>query len=365
MTAPRQRRDPLAWTARRRLDGMLLGRARLTTPAGVVEHLTAVQAQDHRYARWSVAQRTRVPSAVAVDAAFDEGRILRTHVLRPTWHYVAPADLGWLMRLSGPRVQRTNAPKYRQLGLDARVLDRGTELIVAAVADGPRTRQELTAVLERARITTAAERGTYLLMHAELSAAICSGPMRGRQHSYVAFEHRVPDLPVLDRDEALAELAWRYFSTRGPATVEDLAWWSGLTIQDARRGLEAVRHRLETVTVEDRTHWLAGRARPRSPEQQLDLIACYDEIIVSYRQPRNALRHPAAAIVPLQARDGYRHDILLDGRLAGHWRPAPGADGLPAETRTTQPVDRTALDHAVGRFGRFTLGPRRATATDG
>lgn len=335
---------------------MLLGQVHVVTPDRVVQHLTALQAQDDHYARWSVAQRTTSPSAAAVDTAFDDGHILRTHVLRPTWHYVTMADLSWLIRLSGPRVQRTNAPKYRQLELDAAVLNRSTDLIAAAVDGAPKTRQQLTAVLDRAGIAVAGERATYLLMHAELSGAVCSGPRHGRQQTYAAFDQRVPAGPHFDRDQALAELAWRYFSTRGPATIQDFTWWSGLTAHDTRQGLDAVRERLETHVLDDRTFWLAGPTQPQSKGRQVDLIACYDEIVVSYRHPREALRHPLAALAPLQRLKGFQHGILLDGRLVGHWRPAQDGTGSPIETRTAQPVDHSAMERAALRFRQFAAG---------
>ena len=156
------------------------------TPAEVVGHLTAMQAQDHPYARWSVAQRMAGPAAAnarAVDAAFDEGQFLRTHVLRPTWHYVEAKDLRWLMGVSGPRVDAGCARYFEQLGLDGRTLGRSNELIARSVADGPRTRREIAAYLEQHGISTEGLRATYVLLHAELTSVVCSGPKRGKQHT--------------------------------------------------------------------------------------------------------------------------------------------------------------------------------------
>ncbi|HLI50339.1 MAG TPA: crosslink repair DNA glycosylase YcaQ family protein, partial [Thermomicrobiaceae bacterium] len=185
--------DTAAWTARRRLQGLLLRGSRAGSPGGVVRQLTAVQAQVHGYARWSVAQRNEgQPSASVVDSAFDEGSILRTHVLRPTWHYVAASDLGWLMRLSGPRVEAGNASMYRNLELDAGTFERTNALIAAYVEEGPRTRDELFAMLESHGVSTPNNRGVHMLMHAELTSVICSGPMRGKQHTYAAFNQRAP-----------------------------------------------------------------------------------------------------------------------------------------------------------------------------
>src|SRR5262249_6865295 len=152
-----------------------------------VGRLVAMQGQEHAYARWSVAQRAAgSPDGGMLDADFDAGRFLRTHVLRPTWHYVAPEDLGWLIALSGPIVDARNARRYRELELDAATLRTANDVMAGAVAAGPRTRHQLGAELERRGIAVTGQRLPYLLMHAELRAVLCSGPMVGRQHTYAA-----------------------------------------------------------------------------------------------------------------------------------------------------------------------------------
>jgi hypothetical protein len=348
--------DHRDWIAQRRLRGLLLRGTGPTTPEEVVGQLTAMQAQEHAYARWSVAQRTAgSPSASAVDAAFDEGRILRTHVLRPTWHYVAASNLRRLMALSGPRVDAANARRYHELGLDAPTLNRSNDLIAQAVAGGALTRRELAAILERHDIATAGERITYMLMHAELTAVICSGPMRGTQHTYAAFDQRVPAGPDLEADEALAELAWRYFSTRGPATLNDFSWWAGLRAPEARRGLQMVQSRLASQQIDGRTYWLSDQGTHRS-SPRIDLVQCYDEVIISYNQSRDVLHTPSASFPVPRHLDGFQHVLLLDGRLLGHWRTNMDPDGVRIQTRTSAALNRKAqlaLGHAIGRYQRF------------
>jgi len=178
--------------ARMRMGAQRLWGAGFDAPEDAVSWLTAVQAQEHWYARWSVGQRTRRANAEIVDAAFDDGDILRTHVLRPTWHYVAATDLRWLMQLSGPQVTAANARRHGELGLDATVLNRTNDLIAEAVAHGHLTRRELGQMLERHRIPVDGQRLAYIVMHAELTAVVCSGAMRGKQHAYAPFDERVP-----------------------------------------------------------------------------------------------------------------------------------------------------------------------------
>jgi hypothetical protein len=352
----RIRGDLHGWIAGQRLAGLLLRGPEPGGPAAAVGHLTALQAQEHGYARWSVAQRTAgSPAAPEIDSAFDSGRILRTHVLRPTWHYVSPADLGWLMRLSGPRVNAGNARRYGELGLDGPTLARADQVIASAVQPRPQTRRELAAALEAGGISAEGQRIAYMLMHAELTAVICSGPMRGKQHTYAPFGQRVPGRAGPEGDEALAELAWRYFSTRGPATLADFTWWSGLRAADTRRGLEIARPRLSCHDDGRRRYWFADRGFPR-PARRADLVQCFDELIISYSLTRDVLCTDSVTFPVPRHIDGFSHVLVLDGRLLGHWRQRPGRGGLQVETRAGRPLDaaeRAAVNDAAERYLRF------------
>ncbi len=344
-----------------RLHGLLLRGSAMATPAEVVSHLTAVQAQDHPYARWSVAQRlTGPPMAKAVDAAFDEGLFLRTHVLRPTWHYVAAADLGWMMRVSGPRVDAGCARQYALLGLDDHTLGKSNEVIAQSVSAGPRTRRELAADLERHGISTAGLRATHILLHVELTSVVCSGPKQGKQHTYAAFDQRAGAGQGPEGEEALGELAWRYFSTRGPATVRDFSWWAGLKSPEARAGLEAARSRLAAHEVDGRTYWFAERDAPRSSgsrtrKPRVDLLQCFDEMVVSYGETRHLMETEFTRFPFLSRGEGFSHVLLLDGRLLGHWR-TPGGDPSGLETRLDRTLDESeqaALEVATERYRQF------------
>jgi hypothetical protein len=328
----------------------------LDTPAEVVRSLTAVQSQEHWYARWSLGQRMRHASAQEVDRAFDDGQFLRTHVLRPTWHYVAAADLGWLMELSGPRVDASNATRYRELELDHDTLSRANDLIAAAVTGGDRTRRELGEALARAGISTDGQRLAHIVMHAELTRVVCSGAMRGKQHTYASFDARVPSRAGPRGEQALAELASRFFGTRGPATVRDFAWWSGLAMAHARRGHEIARAGLERREVDGRDYWFRERRGRRPPGPRVDLVQCFDGTIISYRESRDVLQTARVGFRVPDVVDGFSHVLLLDGRLLGHWRVARGTTGERVETNVRTRLtaeERAALDAAVERFTRF------------
>jgi hypothetical protein len=330
--------------------------SKLQSPESVVAHLTAMQSQEHAFARWSVAQRIEgTVKAADVDRAFDDGDILRTHVLRPTWHYVARRDLRWLMALSGPRVLARTVRRRRDLELDARTLARANEVIADAVEQGPRTRADLGQILERNGVSVDGQRLTHILMHAELTGTICSGPMRGKRHTYAHFDDRVPAGRAITDDEAIAELTRRYFTTRGPATLKDFVWWSGLSAPDARRGIEMANEHLSSQSLGGRTYWFVAATAPRA-RHRVDLVQCYDEVIISYSESRDVLQTPQAAFPVPGHLDGFSHVVLVNGRLAGHWRPASRKSGPAVETRIPTPLDRNeqrAVTTQLERYRRF------------
>jgi hypothetical protein len=345
--------------AARRLQNQRLVGAGPASPTDAVRWLGAVQAQDYPGAKWALAQRTRGWDSEALDRAFDDGAILRTHVMRPTWHFVAPDDIRWLLELTGPRVKAGSAHRYRQLELDEATRRRSDDILAEGVAGRPRTRQELGDVLAAAGIEPTGQRLPHLISHAELGGLICSGPMRGRQHTYALLEERAPSARTLPREEAVAELVRRYFASHGPATLHDFAWWSGLTTADGRRGLAALGRDVEPATVDGKTYWTADpRPQPTSARRPIvHLLPNYDEHLVAYRDHGPSL-HPSArsryvgridlAVGP--------HSVVVDGLVVGGWRRV--TEKHRTVVRASLVVDlseaqRAALDAAVERFGEF------------
>ncbi|MGD9903383.1 MAG: winged helix DNA-binding domain-containing protein [Vicinamibacterales bacterium] len=316
-------------------------------PEDVVAWLGAVQSQDYAGAAWAIALRAPTATAAAIDRAFDAGRILRTHLLRPTWHFVAPADLRWMLALTGPRVKARLAPYDRHLEIDGRLLARARRVVEGALAGGRHlTRDELAEQLRRrGRIDVRGQRLAHVVMHLEQDAVVCSGPRRGRQFTYALLEERVPRAPTFTRAGALAELARRYFRSHGPATVHDFAWWSGLAMADARRGAATV----DTALV---------LATPPSPERVAGahfLLPNYDEYLIAYR-------HRDAVIDPDRARNfgiftttEFPHQVVLGGRVAGSWRRTIGPrDASLAVTFYRPPTtrERAALARQAAQYAR-------------
>lgn len=318
--------------------------------------LTAAQAQELPYAKWSLGQRTKGATRAALDRAFDDGKILRTHILRPTWHFVAPQDLRWLMRLSGPRVNAGNARRYVELGLDAKTLRRTNDLIADAVSERHLTRRELAAVLARKRVDTDGQRMAYIMSRAELDSVVCSGAMNGKQQTYALFDDRVPAKKGPDGEAALAELARRYFTARGPATLKDFVWWSGLATRDARSAIASIERDLDSLVVDDRTYWFGEASSRQGPNPRADLVQCYDETIISYTESRKDVLAASGRLAAPLSVDGFMHAILFDARLLGRWRVATKRDGVKIETqidRKLTAAQRKAVDEAIERYLAF------------
>ncbi len=253
--------------------------------AAVVEQLVAVQAQDYAGAKWALGLRLRGSDEKQIEKAFNEGQILRTHLLRPTWHFVLPRDIRWLLELTGPRVAALNAGMQRKAGLDAAVFRKAERVLSAALSGGTHlTRDELRIELKRAGLRTEGEfRFAYLLMHAEVVGLICSGPRRGKQFTYALLDERAPAARTYDREQALVELTRRYFLSRGPATPHDFAKWSGLTLADARLGLEHLRRHLHKELFEGQEYWFGEPVKSTRMASPGHLLSVFDEYVSSYK----------------------------------------------------------------------------------
>ena len=353
--------------ARQRLAGQDLIAPTRNQPRDVVARLGAMQAQDFAGAKWAIGLRTRGLKDADVERAFNDGDIIRTHVLRPTWQFVAPGDLRWMLTLTGPRVHALSAGRYRELGLDPAVFRRSRTVLEKALRDGRHlTRTELARAYQRARIETKTpQRLVYLLANAELDGLICSGPRIGKQHTYALLEERVPRSGLVGRDEALLDLTVRYFTTRGPATLNDFAWWSGLTVADGKRGVEQARSRLEQVTIEGRAYWRGEGQRDDLPETGTALLLPnYDEYFIGFKD-RSAIGEAVAqSKVKLPAGAFLAHIVVVDGQVAGGWKRAmeknaARVDLTPLATRT--PGAQRAIAAAAEQFGRFLGVPVKCT----
>jgi Protein of unknown function (DUF1006). len=334
-------------------------------PEEVVSWFGAVQAQEFAEAKWALGLRMAAGVTDAdVERAFAEGAILRTHVLRPTWHFVAPADIRWMLALTGPRVNAVNASLARKLGVDDAVFAKSNDTLARALAGGKQlTRAELADALRRAGVEIS--EGVHLsllVMRAELDGVICSGARRGKQFTYALLDERVPPAPSLSREEARAELVRRYFTSHGPATLRDFAWWSGLTLADARAGVAAVGDRLTAREGTDGATYFMSLEDAPAPEAEealrtTYLLPAFDEYTVAYRE-RGALVAPEHAA---EAKTRLLDPVVVEGgRAVGTWRKrhAAGRGGVRIEAAPFTPgaLNAAAFEAAAARYRAFAAG---------
>jgi hypothetical protein len=342
-----------------RLAHQHLIRSALKDPADVVASLGAVQSQDFAGGKWALSIRTKNdPPDSLIEQAFDEGRILRTHILRPTWHFVHPADIRWILQLTAPRVHAFNAYMYRQLELDKAVFQKSNKVIIKSLEGNKYlTRVELGTAIKKAGIIANNLRLTYLMMYPELEGILCSGPRRGKQFTYALIEERVPQVRSLSRDQALAELTKRYFNTRGPATLQDFSWWSGLTVADARKGMDSVKSQFISEVMGEKPYWFPASmktAKVRSPLAHL--LPNYDEYFIGFKD-RNAIGETVRnAGVNIGHAAFLAHVISLDGQLIGGWKRMIEKKNVNVElnlvVKITRDQKQAVLD-ATERFGKF------------
>ncbi|MEP6764692.1 MAG: winged helix DNA-binding domain-containing protein [Gemmatimonadaceae bacterium] len=318
----------------RRLGSQRVGLRQFGQPAEVVNWLVASQAQDYSGAKWSIGLRMRAAidangdqrahgnSDRVVERAFADGDILRTHLLRPTWHFVTPADIRWLLMLSGEKILKQSEPYHKRVELDTKTFLRCERLLVKALEGGTQmSREDVRELFERNRVITKGElRFSYMLMHAELKGVICSGARDGKSFSYALLDERARNARVLNREEALAELALRFFTSRGPANEYDLAKWSNLTLTEARSGLSGVKDKLQSETIGGITYWSSANSRVEDKKaSKVFLFSIFDEFVSSYKNRMGAA--PAEIGRKLVAMgNALTGIIVVDGRIVGTWK---------------------------------------------
>lgn len=342
-----------------RLRSQRIAGARLGDPGEVVAWMGAVQAQDYLAALWALGIRMEgTAREEAVEKAVAGRAVVRTWPLRGTLHFVAPADVRWMLALLASRTIAGRRARYRQLELDQAVFDRGRDLITNALEGGRQlTRGALFERLEGAGIATANQRGIHILQRLALDGLLCFASREGKQQTFALLEEWAPPAGTLDRDEALAELAARYFTSHGPATLQDFTWWSGLSVADARKGIGLAGPRLEQETADGRSCWLSATApemKPGTESPAAYLLPAFDEYIIAYKD-RGAVLDPVHG--GLMSSNGIFYPaIIVDGRVAGTWTRSFQKKSVVITLSPFAPLkkrERQAVAAAAERYGAF------------
>jgi hypothetical protein len=294
-------------------------------------------------------------SEEVIEQAITEGKILRTHLLRPTWHFVLPQDIRWLLTLTAPRINAINAAMSKKFELTDHIFAKSNAALEKALAGNRQlTRPELVNVFEQAGIATDELRFTILLMRAELDQVICSGARIGKQFTYALLDDRAPLTPVLTHEEALTKLARGYFNSRGPATLYDFANWSGLTLTDAGIGLEHIKSQLISDVIDGRTYWMPDSITDLpSPKTKAYLLPAFDEFAIAYKD-RDALVNPEYL---KQARHViFDPAIVVDNQVVGTWKRTLKAKSVDINLNLFGSLNKTqekAVEVATSKYRKF------------
>ncbi|OJW81065.1 MAG: hypothetical protein BGO69_03095 [Bacteroidetes bacterium 46-16] len=326
-------------------------------PGDMVTYLGAVQAQDYNAAKWALGLRLAKATDSGIEQAFNKGEIIRTHILRPTWHFVAPADLRWMLQLTAPRIKILSKYQHSRLELDDKLFLKSNKIIAKALqAKGPLLRNDLIEALGKAKIPIGEQRFIHIMMRAELDGIVCSGPRVGKQFTYALLDERVPPSVAISRQESLAKLALKYFCSHGPASVTDFGWWSGLTMADAKEGLALVKNELVQVSCEGKIYWMSKDvASLPAPAFAIYLLPAYDEYLISYAG-RNAMIDEKHFRTVATSNGIFNPVLIVRGRVAGLWKRSISRNIMDIEVNTFAPLPASSmgkLRKAIHRYEQF------------
>jgi hypothetical protein len=344
--------------ARLRLRNQHIASSTLTKPEEVVRWLGAVQAQDYPGALWAVGLRLRDAVEADVEQALARRKIVRTWPMRRTLHFVAAEDVRWMLELLTPRIISASARRAEKLlGLDEATIARSKKLLEKALEGGKQLqRSALYEVLEAGRISTGDGRGLHIMSRLALDGLICYSAREGKQQTFALLEEWIPQAKTLKRDEALALLAKRYFTSHGPATLQDFIWWSGLIAADARAALEMAKSQLIEESIADQTHWLASSSFKTKDElPAVHLLPAFDEYLVAYKD-RSAVLSPSHAKLHNSGNGIFSPTMIMDGRVVGTWKRALKKDALVITLSPFAKLSRAetrAFATAASRYGTF------------
>ena len=330
----------------------------------LVAYMGAMQAQDPLMCRWAVG--IRIPGCTEQDVvnAISKGEIIRTHVLRPTWHLVAPEDLRWMLAITAPRIISNMKARLKELELTEAIFRKSNKLLEKELGKGASlSRDELQPFFERAKIPTDLNRLSHLLFRAELEGLICSGETPKGRHTYSLFDNRIPATKAIDKEEAYARLAERYFISHGPATLVDFTWWSGLSAGEAKKGLEAVRKDFSSYTVKDQTYWFRETKAVNKENEGVFLLPAYDEFIISYKD-RSAVLDKEHMSRSISMNGIFKPVVVVKGRVAGLWKRSIVKDTVKIEielfSKTSDQLKKR-LQKSADEYGAF-LGKKAVSS---
>ncbi|MFZ1289262.1 MAG: winged helix DNA-binding domain-containing protein [Melioribacteraceae bacterium] len=321
----------------------------------LVDYFAAIQGQEYIQTKWGIGLRIPPLTDDEIEAEINSGKIVRTHLLRPTWHLVNSKDIKWLLMLTAPRVQQINLSRYNQLELDIKIL-KNCNLIIEKILSGGNelTRNEIRDLLNQKKINTDEQRLPYILMNAELCGIICSGKPKGKNQTYALIDERCKNSFKLEKDEALKELTKRYFVSRGPATIYDFSTWSGLTITDCKKGIEINKNNLRNFVLDNFEYYFSIESAQIKLKNEFILLPLYDEMIFGYKYRDSLFQYTNSKNIKVDL--SYKNAVIYNNQIIGFWKRTINKKNIQTEFEFFNKLSRRQiiiLEKAISRFGEF------------
>jgi hypothetical protein len=342
--------------SQQRLANQHIHGTEFNTPKELVQWMGAVQAQDYAMSKYAVGIRLQNVTNGVVEDAINKGEIIRTHVLRPTWHLVAAEDIRWMLELTAKNINRLMTSNNKRLELDEKTFKKCNSIIEKLLRDGKHlTRKEIMAALEKKGILTNDLRASHIMFRAETDLIVCNGIKREKQFTYALLHERVPSTKKKSREEALAELALRYFKSHGPATLQDFTWWSGLSVSDAKAGLESIKSSLVSDKLKGVEFWFTNESvNQKTKSNTVILLPAFDEFLISYKS-REVSVSAQFASTTFTTNGIFNPIIVHNAKVIGIWKPEYKNEILIRQNFFVKPTEKQKqlCAKAAKEFGRF------------
>jgi hypothetical protein len=340
-----------------RLFNQKISATEFKTAKEIVGWMCAMQAQDYAMAKWAVGTRLSKSTEKDIETALDKGEIIRTHLMRPTWHFVSADDIYWMLELTSPGIRSSMKSRHKELELSEETVSKSRGILEKSLAKRKNlTRDEIATEFGKAGIRTDGNRLSHLMLCAELDGTVCSGQIKNGKQTFALLDERVPVRKIFTREESLATMAKRYFTSHGPATLKDFTWWSGLPAGDARRALESVKRDFLSESPGPEQYWFPDSFSGITfPKNTVHLLPAFDEFLISYKD-----RSAALSLVDnkkaVSDNGIFRPVIVVNGKVTGLWKRTFSKEKVILELvffRRTGKTTQSLLEKAAHEYGKF------------
>lgn len=342
--------------AAHRLQNQHISESKFQSVAGLVSYLGAIQAQDYAMAKWAIGARIPGITETEINTALEKGQIVRTHILRPTWHFVAAEDLRWMLELTAPHVQKIVNNYNKKLELTEEVLSKTRKILQKSLSGNNHlTRKELMSILSENGIETNESRAAHIMFDAELSGLVCNGINKGKQFTYALVDERIKKHNPLSGDEALATLTFRYFKSRGPATIPDFCWWSGFTLTKARLAVDMLGQKLSSFLKDGQIYYLTSDFKPSEPDEKIHLLPAFDEFLISYKD-RSASMDTSHYKKIVAGYGIFKPMLIKNGFVTGTWQRTIKKEEVHIQMAFLDAISKVEFEkyaEAAESFGKF------------